>query len=103
MSCCSPSSVCDVRAASWVKSISRMRTSVTLVLAQRRVMLNSLPSALVWMYAPSLQSLKVYWRSMNKKMPKSVGTRMQPCFTPLLTGKISDVVPLKHTVLCMFL
>ena len=34
-------------------------------------------------------------------MPKSVGARTQPCFTPLLTGKASQVAPLKHTVMCM--
>ena len=64
-------------------------------------MLKNLPSALVWMYTPSLQSLKAYWRSMEKKMPKNVGARTQPCFTPMLTGKASEVAPLKHNVLCM--
>ena len=67
-SCCRQSSVCDARAASSAKSISRISTSVTLVLAGRRAMLKSLPSALVWMYTPSLQSLKAYWRSMEKNM-----------------------------------
>ena len=56
-------------------------------------MLKSLPSALVWMYTSSLQSLKAYWRSMKKKMPKSVGARTKPCFTSLLTGKASEVAP----------
>ena len=93
--------MCDARAASSAKSISRISTSVTLVLAGRRAMLKSLPSALVWMYSPSLQSLKAYWRSMEKNMQKSVGARTEPCFTPLLTGKASEVAPLNHTVLCM--
>ncbi len=42
------SSVWDVKAASSAKSISQMSTSVTVFLARSRVMLNSLPSALVW-------------------------------------------------------
>ena len=67
-----PSSVCEARAASSAKSIPRMRTEVTFVFARRRAMLNSLPSALMWMQTPSMQSLKASRRSNEKKMPKSV-------------------------------
>ena len=38
---------------------------------------------------------EAYWRSIEKKMQKSVDARTQPCFTPLLTGKTSEVAPLK--------
>ena len=34
-------------------------------------------------------------------MPNNVGASTQPCLTPLLTGKGSEVPPLKHTVLWM--
>ena len=64
-------------------------------------MLKSLPSCLVRTYTPSSQSAKAYWRSIEKKIPKRVGARTQPCFTPLLTGKGSEVAPSKQTVLCM--
>ena len=47
---------------------------------------------------PSLQSSNA-WRCMGKKNPKKAGARKQPCFTPLLTGKASEVAPLKQTVL----
>ena len=35
-------------------------------------------------------------------MPKSVGANTQPCFTPLLTLKASEVEPLQLTVLHVF-
>ena len=41
------------------------------------------------------------WKSMEKKIPNSVGARMQPCFTTLMNGKASDVAPLNRTVPCM--
>ena len=50
---------------------------------------------------PSMQSSKAYLRSMEKKIPKSVGARMQSCFMPLLTGKEADVPPVKQAVLCI--
>ena len=50
---------------------------------------------------PSLQSSNAYWRCMEKKITKRVGAGKQPCFTPLLTGKASEVTPLKQTVLCI--
>lgn len=98
-----PSSVCDARAASSAKSIPRMRTEVSFVFARRHAMLNSLPSARVWMQTPSMQSLKACRRSNEKKTPKSVGASKQPCsVTPLKNGKDFEVDLSKQTVLCMF-
>lgn len=98
-----PSSVCEARAASSAKSIPRMRTEVTFVFARRRAMLNSLPSALMWMQTPSMQSLKASRRSNEEKMPKSVGASKQPCsVTPLKNGKDFKIDLSKQTVLCMF-
>jgi hypothetical protein len=34
-------------------------------------------------------------KSIDKQIPNSVGAKTQPCFTPLLTGKASDIPPLK--------
>ena len=45
------------------------------------------------------ESSKAYCRNMYKTIPKRVGARTQPCFTPLLNGKASEVTLLKHTVL----
>lgn len=46
---------------------------------------------------------KACFRSTAKKMPKSIGARMQPCFTPLRMSKASEVDLLKTTVPFMFL
>ena len=72
-----------------------------LVLARSLATLKSLPSCLVRTYTPSSQSANAYWRSIKKKIPNRVGAKTQPCFTPLLTGKGSEVAPSKQTVLCM--
>ena len=47
------------------------------------------------------ESSKAYWKNMEKTIPKRVGARTQPCFSPLLNGKASEVIPLKHTMLCI--
>ena len=47
------------------------------------------------------ESSKAYWSNTGKMLPKRVGTRTQPSFTPLRNGKASEVTPLKHTVLCI--
>ena len=66
-------------------------------------MMNSLPSALVWIRTPSLQVLKACRRSNEKKMPKSVGASTQPCsVTSLKNRKDFEVDLSKQTVLCMF-
>ena len=47
------------------------------------------------------KSVRANLKSMEKNIPKRVSARIQPCFTPLLTGKASEVLPLKQTILCM--
>ncbi len=95
---CSASSVWAVRAASSANSISLIRTLCTLVFARRRARLKRLPSLLVRMKTPSSDWLKAWRSSREKKMPKSVGARTQPCFTPLRIGKGSEDEPSYWTV-----
>ena len=63
-------------------------------------MLNYFPSALVQRQMSSVLTMKACWRNTEKSIPKRVCARTQPCFTPLLTGKVSEVSLLKQTVLC---
>ena len=94
-------SVCDVTAASSAKSRSLIRTSCILVFAISLARLNSLPSDLVCRYTTSVEVPKACFSTMEKKMLKRVGARTQPCFTPLLTSKGSDMLPSYCTVALM--
>ena len=42
----------------------------------------------------------VYWSNIEKKILSKAGAGTQPCSTPLLTRKASEVSPSKQTVLC---
>ena len=65
----------------------------TVVFAFSRARLNSRASDLVRRYTPSVASPKACFRSRAKKMLKSMGARTQPCLTPLLISKESDMLP----------
>ena len=65
----------------------------TVVFAFSRARLNSRASDLVRRYTPSVASPKACFRSRAKKMLKSMGARTQPCLTPLLISKESNMLP----------
>ena len=48
---------------------------------------------------PSVNFPKACFRSVEKKIPNSVGARTQPCFTPLRMLKGSEMAPSYKTVL----
>ena len=86
--------MCAVTAVSSAKSMSLMVVLRILVFARSEsAMFYSLPSDLVCMYIPSVEVPKACLRRREKKMPKGVGARAQPCFTPLLMLKGSDMLP----------
>ena len=85
--------MCELRAASSANSISLMRTVRTLVFALRRARLNSFPSLLVCRWTPSVDCPNAKFSSREKKVPKKVGARTQPCFTLLYIGKGSEASP----------
>ena len=58
----------------------------------------SLSSVRVWRYIPSVEASKAQDKREEKKIPKSVGAKTQPCFTLLSIGKESEVDPLKDTM-----
>ena len=85
--------MCAVTAAPSAKSMSLMVVLRILVFALSLAMLYSLPSDLVCMYTPSVAVPKARLRRREKNLPKSVGARTHPCFTPLLMLKGSDMLP----------
>ena len=85
--------VCEVTASSSAKSKSLMRTSRTLVFALSLARLNSLPSYLVGSYSPSVALPNACFKIREKKIPKRVGAKTQPCLTPLLMSKGSNMLP----------
>ena len=93
ISCRRSSIVWVTSATSFAKSICRMTTCLTFVLALNRARLNSLPSALVCRKTPSVDVLKAYYSIVEKNMLNSVGARTHPCFTPLWISNCSDVAP----------
>ena len=85
-------------AASLVKRKSHMHFSWTLVFALNLERLKNFPSVLVGRYTPSVAVPKAFFSMMAKKIPKWIGARTQPRFTPLQISKGSDVEPSKTTV-----
>ena len=78
---------------------------VVLVLAFRRDVENTLASNLVLRPTPGLAWLAFCFASLNiteKYIPKRVGARTQPCFTPFTMEKGSDIIPSTWAVPCMF-
>ena len=49
-----------------------------------------------------MEESKAWDKRREIKIQKSVGAKTQPCFTPLLIGKESEVDPTKDTVPLMF-
>ena len=47
---------------------------------------------------PSVAEPKACFSMRAKKTPNRVGARTQPCFTPLLMLKVSEVEPSKTTI-----
>ena len=80
----SSSAVWLTNAASSANSSSQIRIVLTLVFALNLAKLNSLQSDLACRKTSSRESWKAYCRSVEKKIPNSVGARTHPCFTPLV-------------------
>ena len=85
-------------AASPAKRRSRRHFSWTLDFAMSLERLKSFLSDLVLRKMPSVAEPKACFSITAKKIPNKDGARTQPCFTPLLMSKVSDVEPLKTTV-----
>ena len=73
--------------------MSLMRVTRTFVFALSLARLNNCQSDLVCKYTPSVEVPKAHLSSREKKMPKRVGARTQPCFTPFLMSSGSDILP----------
>ena len=79
------------------KSLSTVQVSFTFVTTCRRLRLNSFPSDLCLILMPASQSLDASVSIAENIKLNSVGTRTQPCVTPLETGKDSDGSPSSRT------
>ena len=98
----SSSAVWLTNAVSPANSSSQLRIVLTLVFGLNFAKLNSLPSGLVCREIPSWKSWNAFCRSVEKKIPNSVGARTHPCFTPLVILKGWDEVQSKLIVLWVF-
>ena len=93
---CSCPSEWEQMAASSAYRASHTSNAVVLVLAVRHDVENKLLSNLVLRPTPSSTSLAFCFASLNiteRHIPKRVGARTQPCFTPFTTWKGSDIIP----------
>ena len=88
---CIACSLVALRAQSSVKRKSLMAVSFILVAASSVHCLKSFPTALYMINISSLLPQKASVSIAENMMLKSVCTIMQPCLTPLVTGKASDV------------
>jgi len=94
---CIISSVLAFRAQSSAKRKSLITVSFTLVMDCRRLGLNTRPSVQYLRGIPSSESLKASVSIAANTMLKSVGASTQPCFTPLVIEKVSDMSPSSRT------
>ena len=82
---------CDTMATSSGNNSSLNITVLVFVLAHNLEMLKRWPLDLEWRYTPSVDDLKVCFKSKAKKMSQKAGASIQPCLSPILTqmdGKI---------------
>ena len=75
---------------------------VVLVLAFRRDVENTMASNLVLGRTPRLSLCFASLNITEKYIPKRVGARAQPCFTPFTMLMGSDIIPSTWAVPCMF-
>ena len=66
--------------------------------ASRNAWLNSRPSNHVYNLSPIVDENKPCFNNIEKKIPKKVGARTQPCFTSLLFVNESETLPSYWTV-----
>ena len=85
-------------AASSAKSRSHTVIFFTFDFAFRRAGLNRRRSDLVCNLTPTVDKQKARFNSIEKKIPKRVGERTHPCFTPLLIVNDQEMLPSYWTV-----
>ena len=85
-------------AASSAKSRSRTAIIFTFDFVFRRAGLNRRPSDLVCSLTPTVDEQKARFNSIEKKIPKRVGARIHPWFTPLLFVNDSETLPSYWTI-----
>ena len=90
---CKSSAVCVATAASSAKRKSLRHLTLTLVFAFNLAMLKSFPSDHALIYFPSVRDPNAFFSRTNKYIPNSVGAKTQPCLTPLLISKVSEMLP----------